>query len=138
MQRISDVMTRNLVTLPSDASLVDAASAMRDNGIGDVLVLDDDNLRGLVTDRDIVVRAVAGAKDPQQTRLAEVCSGDVVTVSADDDVSRAIDLMQERAIRRLPVVDGGKPVGIVSIGDLAIEGKGEKALDDISAARPNN
>jgi CBS domain-containing protein len=131
-------MTSDLVQLASSAPLAEAARRMRDADIGDVIVTEDGTMCGVVTDRDIVVRAIAEGKDPQSATLGEICSHEVVTVSADDSVERAIELMRERAVRRLPVVDGGSPVGIVSIGDLAIERDSDSALADISAASGNN
>jgi CBS domain-containing protein len=137
-QMVREVMTSNLVQLASSAPLAEAARRMRDADIGDVIVTEDGTMCGVVTDRDIVVRAIAEGKDPQSATLGEICSHEVVTVSADDPVDRAIELMRERAVRRLPVVDGGSPVGIVSIGDLAIERDSDSALADISAASGNN
>lgn len=135
---LRDVMSPNPVTLPVTATVVDAARRMRDDDIGDVIVLDGDRVCGIVTDRDVVVRAVADERDLRSTTMRDVCSSDVATLSPDDDVQRAIDMMKQKAIRRIPVVENGTPIGIVSIGDLAIESTGEKALADISAAKPNN
>jgi CBS domain-containing protein len=135
---LQDVMSKNPVTIRATGTVCEAAQLMRDGDIGDVIVLDGDRVVGIVTDRDIVVRGVAADRDLVTTTVRDVCSSDVVTLSPDDEVKRAIDLMKQKAIRRIPVVDNGKPVGIVSIGDLAIESTGEKALADISAARPNN
>ena len=138
-QKIRDVMSRKPVTLRLDDTVSSAAEAMKQNNIGDVLVMDSENkVAGIVTDRDIAVRAVAEGKDPSATSLDEVCSSNIATISPDDPVSAAVDMMRERAIRRLPVVDGGKPVGVVSIGDLAIERDERSALADISAAPAND
>jgi CBS domain-containing protein len=93
---------------------------------------------GIVTDRDIVVRSLAEGRDPTTCRVSDVCSPDIVTLTPDDTIKRAVDLMKQKAIRRIPVVEDGRPVGIVSIGDLAIEANGEKALADISAAPANS
>jgi CBS domain-containing protein len=134
---IREVMTKDPVTIPRTASLVDAARLMREHDMGDVIVLDEQQVCGIVTDRDIVVRAIAEGKDPSSTSLDEVCSRDLVTLSPNDSVADAVRLMSERAIRRLPVVEGGSPVGIVTIGDLAIERDPDSALADISAAEPN-
>jgi CBS domain-containing protein len=134
---VRDVMTANPVTLPAQAPVLDAAKKMREADIGDVIVLDGDTICGLVTDRDIVVRVLAEGRDPIGTQLAEVCSRDLVTVAPDDDLTAAGDLMRERAVRRIPVVEGDRVVGIVSIGDLAIERDPESALANISAAPPN-
>ena len=137
-QTVRDVMTENLVTLPSSAPLADAARRMKESDIGDVIVMADGDMCGVVTDRDIVVRATAEGKDPQSATLEEICSHDVVTVGPNDPVDQAVQLMRQRAVRRLPVVEGGRPVGIVSIGDLAIERDETSALADISAAEGNS
>jgi len=136
-QLVRDVMTPNPVTLPATASLVEAALAMRDFDMGDVLVLDNGQVCGIVTDRDIVVRGIAAGNYPATVTLGEICSRDLTTLSATDRVEDAVSLMREKAIRRLPVVEGGKPVGIVSLGDLAVERDPHSALSDISAAPPN-
>ena len=135
---LQDVMSTTPITLPATASVAQAAMRMRDDDIGDVIVMDGGRVFGILTDRDVVVRAVAEGRDPASTTIRDVCSTDLVTLSPDDDVKRAIDLMKQKAIRRIPVCQDGNPVGIVSIGDLAIESTGEKALADISAAKPNN
>jgi CBS domain-containing protein len=131
-QTVREIMTRDVVTLPRDASIVEAARLMRDNGIGDVVVTDGDRAEGIVTDRDIVIRAVADGKEPGSVRLDQVVSEDLTAVAPDDSVDRAVQIMRERAIRRLPVVEAGKPVGIVSLGDLAVEHDPGSALADIS------
>jgi CBS domain-containing protein len=137
-QRISDVMTADPVTLTVDDSLRQAAEAMRDHDIGDVVVTKaDGSLCGIVTDRDIVVRGLAEGADASTT-LDDVCKHEVVTVGPDDSVAAAVKTMEERAIRRLPVMDNGNLVGIVSIGDLAVQRDPESALGEISAAPPNN
>jgi CBS domain-containing protein len=136
-QKVRDIMTGSPVTLPKDASIVDAARAMRDNGIGDVIVTDGEQAEGIVTDRDIVIRGVAEGSDPGSVRLGQVISGDLTSVAPDDPVERAIELMRDKAIRRLPVVQGGKPVGVVSIGDLAMERDLGTALADISEEPPD-
>jgi CBS domain-containing protein len=136
-QSIRDVMTPNPVTLPPTATIADAAQRMRDEGIGDVLVRDKGSTC-IVTDRDIAIRAVAEGKDPKKATVGEICTKDVVTVTPDTPVDEAARIMRERAVRRLPVVDGDEPVGMVSIGDLAVERDQDSALADISAAPPNN
>jgi CBS domain-containing protein len=132
-QQVKDVMTTRPITLDRDASLVEAARLMRDEGIGDVIVVEGDDAAGIVTDRDIVIRAVAEGADPNSTRLGQVVSGDLTAVAPDDQVDRAVELMREKAVRRLPVLEGGKPVGVVSLGDLAIKGDPGSVLADISA-----
>ena len=137
-QTLKDLMTPNPTTCSTDTTLSDAAREMKNRDIGNVIVTRSGKVCGIVTDRDIVVRAIADGRDPQSTTLGEICSTDVVTVSPHDDVTEAVTLMRERALRRLPVVEKGKPVGIVSIGDLALERDEKSALADISAAPPNN
>lgn len=90
-----------------------------------------------MTDRDIVVRGIAEGLDPRTNTLDDICSRTLTTVSPDDSIDTAVSLMREKAIRRLPVVKRGRPVGIVSIGDLAIERDRDSALADVSAAPPN-
>ena len=108
---LRDVMTDTLATVRSDASISDAARMMRDRDIGDVLVVDDDRLRGIVTDRDIVVRCLADAAGPDST-IGAACSSDVVTLGPDDSIDMAVQTMRDHALRRLPIVDGQRPVGI--------------------------
>jgi CBS domain-containing protein len=135
-QSIADLMTRDPVTCPPDADIRTAAARMRDGDTGDVVVVEGEAVRGIVTDRDIAVRAVAEGRGPD-TPLADVLSGEVVTVAPQDRIEVVVDLMRERAVRRIPVVEDGRLVGIVSIGDLAIERDPDSALADISAAREN-
>ena len=133
-------MSTDPLTMIETETVVSAARMMRDNDIGDVIVLGDTDgrVRGIVTDRDVVVRAVAEERDPDQTTVGAICTGELVTVAPDDSVDSAISLMRDRAIRRLPVCEAGKAVGIVSIGDLAEQFDRRSALADISAAPPNN
>ncbi|MEU1271527.1 CBS domain-containing protein [Streptomyces sp. NPDC005799] len=137
-QHVSDIMTADPVTVEPQTSVTAVARLMRDRDLGAVLVTDGDRLRGLVTDRDLVVRALAEGGDPEQTTVAGACSDDLVTVAPDDDLDRAIRLMREHAVRRVPVVDHGRPVGIVSLGDAAMERDPQSALGDISVAKPND
>lgn len=137
-QTIKDIMTQNPTTLPREATVAEAARAMRDEDIGDVIVLKDAEICGIVTDRDLVVRALAGNEDPRAITLGDVCSSEVTTLDPDSKVTEAVRLMSENALRRIPVVENGKPVGIVSLGDLAMERDRESALASISAAPPNN
>jgi CBS domain-containing protein len=134
---VSVVMTDQPVVLGAQSLLTDAAGAMRDSDIGDVIVVEGGSVYGIVTDRDIVVRGIATGKDPSTTRLDEICSKELATVSPDTGVDDAVRIMREKAIRRLPVIEGGKPVGVVSIGDLAVERDPTSALADISEAPAN-
>lgn len=138
-QSIQEVMSNQPVSLPMSATVHEAARAMRDSEIGDVIVLDDDGtICGIVTDRDIAVRALAERSDVSETTVGEIFSRELQTLSPNDSVGDAVRLMTAKAIRRLPVVDGGKPVGIVSLGDLAATQDPDSGLADISSAPANN
>ena len=136
-QNIRDVMTPNPKALSQSATIMEAACAMRDNDIGDVVVLDNGRLCGILTDRDIVVRALAAGCDPNRTSVGEICSRAVVTLAPEDSTGQAVRVMREHAIRRLPIEERGSVVGIVTLGDMAVDGDRRSALADISAAPPN-
>jgi CBS domain-containing protein len=119
-QKVRDVMTGIPVTIAPDRTASDAARMMRDFAIGCVLVTACEQIRGVITDRDIVVRAIAAARDPETVRLGDICSRDLVAVAPDDDVDEAVKIMRERAVRRLLVVEDGAVVGLASLGDLAV------------------
>ena len=110
---------------------------MRDNSIGDVLVSDDGSLTGIITDRDIVVRVIAEGRDPDTTPAGDVCTKEVHSVSPEDALKQAVSTVREHAVRRVPVVEDGRLVGIVSLGDIAIEKEETTPLADVSAAPPN-
>ena len=133
---IRGFMTTNPLILDAGCNVIDAARAMRDKEIGDVLVAKDGSLCGIVTDRDLVVRCVAEASDPARTTLGDLCSRELAVLDAEASVDEAVDLMKEQAIRRIPVVEGSTAVGIVSLGDLAQLRPPESALGRISAASP--
>ncbi len=138
-QTISQVMTPDPWTVQENAPIQEAAKIMRDADIGDVIVLrDDDSVCGIVTDRDLVVRGLAQSADPAKMKMADVCRHEVVSISSGDPVDQAVPLMREHNIRRLPVIDGSRLVGIVTLGDLAIDRDPNSALADISKAPPNN
>jgi predicted transcriptional regulator len=130
-QTIREVMTPHPISMPGTTSTLEAARAMRDSDIGDVIVMENNRVCG------IVVRAVAEECDVATTTLSEICSHELITVSPTDSVEHAVQLMRDKAVRRLPVVDGGRAVGVVSLGDLAVERDPASALGEISAAPPN-
>jgi CBS domain-containing protein len=137
-QTIREVMSPNVVTIDRKASLLEAAQSMRDADVGALVTVDEDGgVVGIVTDRDIVVRGLAEAGDASSTTLEDISSEDLVAVGPDTPVDEAVRFMRDRTIRRLPVVEGGQAVGVVSIGDLAVERDPTSALADISAAPPN-
>jgi CBS domain-containing protein len=137
MTTVGEFMTTRLVTMDGNDTLTEAAREMRDAAIGDVIVMNGDEVAGIVTDRDIVVRAVAEQADPDSVTLNQILSPDLVTVSPHDDAVAAADLMRTYAVRRLPVIDDGRLVGVISLGDLAVEREPDSVLADISAEDPN-
>ena len=136
-QLVRDIMTTLVVGVAASATLVEAARDMRIFDIGDVLVMDGDRVVGIVTDRDIVVRAIAVDLDPAQTMVGDIASPDLVQVSPDQPAADAVQLMRDHALRRLPVSEDGHLVGVLSLGNLATERDPESALADISAAPPD-
>src|SRR5687767_9105862 len=125
---VEEIMTRDPRTVDAGDPVIEAARQMRDGDIGDVVVTSEGRVNGIVTDRDIVIRAIAEGSDPQSTPVREVCTGDVMTLEPSQSVDEAVQAMREHDIRRLPVVDQGRPVGIVSLGDLAVEREPQSAL----------
>jgi CBS domain-containing protein len=136
-RKIRDIMTPAPVCMAPAESVSAAARAMKEHGIGAILVLDNGQLRGLVTDRDITVRILAEGLDPGSTTVGEICSTDLAVLGPEDDVAEGVQLVRSRAVRRIPVVLGGRPVGIVSIGDMALDLDERSALAAVSAAPPN-
>ena len=136
--QVKDVMTRPVHLIEPDASLVAAAHRMRDENVGSLPVGAGEELLGMITDRDIVVRCVAEGGDTKNAKVGDVCSADLTTVNADATIEEAARIMRDKALRRLPVVDRGMPVGIVTLGDLAVQADPSSALGGISAARPTN
>ena len=135
---IQDLMTPDLKALEATASVRAAAELMRERDIGDVVVLENNRLCGIVTDRDIVVRVLADGGDPGMVTVGEICSRELTTVPPTASIDDAVRLIRQKAIRRLPVVeDNGEVLGIISIGDIAVAKDRESALADVSAAPPN-
>jgi CBS domain-containing protein len=137
-ESVRELMSSDPKSVEAGATVQDAAELMAQEDIGDVLVVENGEVKGIVTDRDIVVRAIANGNDPSDTSVREVATTDVDFLSPDDPVDDAVKKMEEKNIRRLPVVDDGRPVGIVSLGDLAKAKDSDSALADISSASPNN
>jgi CBS domain-containing protein len=120
---IKEVMTRDVRACEPNATVADAAKVMAREDVGPVPIVEDGRLVGIVTDRDIVVRVVAEGRDPNATTVKEIASTDLVTVSPGDDLDEALKLLAERQVRRLPVVEGDRLVGIVAQADVARLGK---------------
>lgn len=118
---VGEVMTRRVVYLPEDTMLDEAAQAMRDQGIGDVVVTSGPTMVGLVTDRDIVIRAIAENLAPKQTSLGSIVSHELIMIEQSATVDEAVQAMRERGVRRLLVCDADrKVVGIISLSDVAL------------------
>jgi CBS domain-containing protein len=129
--RIAEIMTRNPEVVPSDSTLQDAALKMQELDVGILPISDGDRLVGTLTDRDITVRATAQGRNPTETQVREVMTPDVVYCFEDQDVSEAAKLMQERQIRRLPILSQEKRlVGIVSLGDVAVHSGAENVVSE--------
>jgi len=139
MTKVRDFMSHPPITISTVAPLQEAAQRMRTADVGALVVQEDGRVYGIVTDRDIAIRAVAQGLNPETTPIGSVCSQEVTTVSPDDDLDSVVKLMRERALRRVLVVDYEKaPIGIVSLGDLAVEYDRRSVLGQISAAPPNH
>jgi CBS domain-containing protein len=136
-QTVEQIMTINPRTVNVDDAVRAAAQVMRDSDIGDVIVIEDSQVTGILTDRDIVVRVVSEGRDPESTPVSEICTTGIQAIEPDASVDDALRIMRDEDIRRLPVVKNGRPVGIVSLGDLAVEREPESTLADISAASPD-
>jgi CBS domain-containing protein len=120
---LRDIMTRNVEVVSGDATLTEAATKMKALDVGLIPVCDGDRLQGILTDRDITIRATAAGRDPTKTKVADVMSTDIAYCLEDQDVQDAAILMEARQIRRLPVLNRDKSlVGIVSLGDIAVHG----------------
>ncbi len=135
LMKIAEIMTRNVRVVAPDRSIQDAARLMDEMNVGSLPVCDGRRLRGVVTDRDITVRATAAGLAPDTTRVRDIMSDNVWWCFDDDDVDHIVELMSEHQIRRLPVVDHDKHlVGIVALGDLATDSEGDasRALHRIS------
>ena len=129
-----DVMTSPCECIGEKDTVTDAARRLSELGVGSMPICgEDDRLKGMVTDRDIVVRVIAEGKDPGETQVSELAQGKPVTIGADDSIEDALDVMSEHKIRRLPVIDDKKLVGIVSQADIATELPEEKVGDLVEA-----
>lgn len=130
--KVRDVMTPGPIGVDYHQSIGEAARIMRDWGVGAVLVVSNESLHGLVTDRDLVVRAVAEARGADEP-VGPLSSGNLIGVDADADVHEAMRLMREHAVRRLPVLENGQVAGIVSLGDLTMQDEPALSFAQLSA-----
>jgi len=135
-----DIMTQDAQCVGESETLVDAARKMRDLDVGALPVCgDDDRLKGMVTDRDIVVRCVAEGGDPSSTKAGSLCAdqGELVTIGADDPVDEVLSTMSRYQVRRLPVIDGHRLVGIISEADVAQHASDQGVADTVQAVTEN-
>ena len=116
---VRDAMTEDPRSIGASASVVEAARLMREEHIGSLPITDDEQLLGMITDRDITTRVVAEAADPKTTSVGDIYSRDVISVEADNDHEEALELMARHQVRRLPVVENDRLVGIVAQADIA-------------------
>jgi CBS domain-containing protein len=135
---VRDVMTKEPVAMSSDATVAEAAKAMSEHRIGSVVVMNEGSPYGIVTDRDITVRAVATGSDPSTLKLADICTKALAAVRPDQSVDDAIKIMKSHDVKRVVVMTDHNLEGIVSLGDLTARGEGEDVQADISRAEPNN
>jgi CBS domain-containing protein len=132
--KVRDIMTKNVATLNSTDSVERAAELMNEHNVGSIPVCDGERCVGIITDRDIALRSVAQGGNTHSQTVRDIMSSNPVVGSSDMDIHDAARIMSERQIRRLPIVDNGNLVGIVALGDLAVE---NKLVDDAGNALSN-
>ena len=119
MTTARDIMTSGATFVDAQTSVLDAAKTLASEGVGSLPICDRTELKGMITDRDIVVKVLAEGKDPASTKVVDLIQGEVVTIGADDSVEEALRTMAKHQVRRLPVIDGTDLVGMVSQADVA-------------------
>jgi CBS domain-containing protein len=134
--KVKDIMTKNVAYIKPDCTVTEAAKLMQQHNVGAIPVCDKTGVVGVVTDRDIVVRNVVIGSDPKSTPVSNIMTTKVATVTSDTDISQLSSIMSQNQIRRIPVVDNNTLVGIVALGDLAVDNRfdteASDALTDIS------
>jgi CBS domain-containing protein len=142
MTTAREIMTGDATCASENETLADAARKMRDLDVGALPICGEDNrLKGMITDRDIVVRCIAEGGDPTSTKVSELAEGKPVTIGADDSVEEALHTMTQHGVRRLPVIDGHDLIGMVSQADIAKnlpEDKVGDLVEALSSAPANN
>jgi len=129
-----DIMTGDAECVQESQTILDAAKELADRDVGAMPICgDDDRLKGMITDRDIVVKVLAQGKDPSSTKVSEIAEGKPVTIGADDSIEDALKTMSEHKVRRLPVIDGHELIGIISQADIARNLDDEKTGDLVEA-----
>ncbi len=138
--KVKDIMTKNVAYINPDSTVVEAAQMMQKHNVGSIPVCDKSGVVGIVTDRDIIVRNIAHGKNPKDTPVKDVMTGQVTTASPDMDVNDITKMMAQNQIRRVPVVEDNMIVGMLALGDVAADNRfnmeASSALSEIS--RPAN
>ena len=138
VREVREVMTAAPETIDLDAAIRDAAKLMSRSDIGNVIVEEGGLIRGIVTDRDIAIRVVAEGGDPATTTVSQIMTPFPATIPPTASVHEAVQLMREHDVRRLPVVEAGRPIGVVALADLSSSPEAQALLADLSVAPPNN
>ena len=120
MTTVRDIMTQGADSVEGTTTVLEVAKRLAAEDYGSLPICDGDKLQGMITDRDIVVKVLAQGKDPATTRVIDLVQGEVVTIGADDSVEEAMQTMSKHQVRRLPVIDGDKLVGMLAQADLAL------------------
>jgi CBS domain-containing protein len=118
--KVREIMTANVASAAPETTLEEIATMMRDADTGAIPIVEDEALVGIVTDRDIVIRCIAEGRDPVETTAEDVVSENAITVDAEDEVEEAAEIMAEHKVRRLPVCEDGRLIGMLSLGDIAV------------------
>ena len=122
MTTVRDIMTQGADSVDGSTTVLEVAKRLAAEDYGSLPICDGDKLKGMITDRDIVVKVLAAGKDPGTTQVIDLVQGEVVTIGADDSVEEAMQTMSKHQVRRLPVIDGTKLVGMLAQADLARSG----------------
>ena len=130
MKLVRDIMTTQVQSVTPQTDLITVARYMRDLNVGSLPIVENDRLLGIITDRDIVIRAVAEGRNPQTEQVLQHLTPNPMTIHSEASVNDAADLMAREQIRRLPVVDEGKLVGWLALGDVAVEVNKDKLSGD--------
>ena len=133
MTTARDIMTKGADYVDGSTTVLDVAKKLASEDYGSLPICDGEKLQGMITDRDIVVKVLAQGKDPATTQVIDLIQGEVVTIGADDSIEEAARTMAEHQVRRLPVIDGNKLVGMLAQADLALSGDDKRAGDTVEA-----
>lgn len=131
MTTAREIMTEGADYVDSSTTVLEVAQKLASEDYGSLPICDGDKLRGMITDRDIVVKVLAQGKDPATTKVIDLIQGEVVTIGADDPIEEAARTMAEHQVRRLPVIDGNRLVGMLAQADLALSGSDRTTGDTV-------